>query len=208
MDENRDKDKSLKLIPAQETGMARRIAVSLDVLKSAYIAEGLNAEQLAERYCLPVTKIEAIIQEHKLDELRKAYIREGVSKIQNKQVEQAQQLLDIELNFKKLRIQQLTKMLEDFMAYYGRHGDFYKRHPVSGDILKDTDGIPMQIHVPNVGHEIKQLKESVTLSEGLKKLMVELDDIINGKPKGEIAGDGDGQVLNMDDFSQLFKKKV
>lgn len=204
MDDQRDKDKSFKLVPSPETGKAR-IAVSVDVLKSAYIAEGLSVQQLAERYFLSESAVQKIVDDSKLPELRKAYIREGVSKIQNEQLGQAKKLLDLELNFKKMRLIQLERQLEDFMAYYGRHGDFYKRHPVSGDILKDTDGIPMQIHVPNVSREIAQIKESVTLSDGLKKLMSEIDDIINGKPKGEAAGDN---VIEMDEFDGLFRKKV
>lgn len=207
MEDNREQDKKFKLVPAQDTGKARQI-VSLDVLKSAYIAEGLSVQAIAERYFLPVEKVQSIVDEAKLPELRKAYVREGISKIQNEQVNQAQKLLDIELNFKKLRIQQLEKQLEDFMAYYGRHGDFYKRHPVSGEILKDTDGIPMQIHVPNVSREISQLKESVTLSDGLKKLMSDLNDIINPKgPRGESVGN-DPNVIEMDEFDGLFRKKV
>lgn len=204
MDENRDNDKLLKLIPAQGTGQTHR-AVSLDVVKSAYIAEGLNTQEIADRYFLSVSQVDRIIEENKLPELRKAYIRAGVSKIQNEQIGQAQRLLDVELNFKKLRILQLEKQLEDYLAYYARHGDFYKRHPLTGEILKDTDGIPMQVFVPNVSREISQLKESVTLSEGLKKLMTELDDIINGKPKGEAADDG---VIDMTEVDGLFKKKV
>lgn len=202
--ENRDKDKSFKLVPAAETGKART-PVSMDVLKSAYIAEGLSVQALAERYFLTESQVQKIVDDAKLPELRRAYIREGISKIQNEQMDQAQKLLDIELNFKRLRITQLQKQLEDFMAYYGRHGDFCKRHPVSGDILKDTDGIPMQIHVPNVSREIAQLKESVTLSDGLKKLMAEIDDIINGKPKGEAVGDN---VIDMDEVDGLFRRKV
>jgi len=207
MEDNRDNDKKFKLVPAPETGKQRQ-AVSLDVLKSAYIAEGLSVQAIAERYFLSVEKVQSIVDEAKLPELRKAYVREGISKIQNEQVNQAQKLLDIELSFKKLRIQQLEKQLEDFLAYYGRHGDFYKRHPVSGEILKDTDGIPMQIHVPNVSREIAQLKESVTLSDGLKKLMSDLDDIINPKgPRGESVGE-DANVIEMDEFDGLFRKKV
>ena len=207
MEDNRDYDKKVKLVPAAETGKART-PVSLDVLKSAYIAEGLSIEQLAERYFLSIEAVKSIVEGAKLPELRKAYVREGISKIQNEQVNQAQRLLDIELNFKKLRIQQLEKQLEDFMAYYGRHGDFYKRHPVSGEVLRDTDGIPMQIHVPNVSREISQLKESVTLSDGLKKLMSDLDDLINPKgPRGEAVGD-DANVIEMDEFDGLFRKKV
>ncbi len=205
MDEDqRDKDKSFKLVPAPETGKSK-CAVSIDVIKSAFIAEGLSVTQLAERYFLAESAIQAIVDEAKLPELRQAYIREGLSKIQNEQLGQAQKLLDIELNFKKLRITQLEKQLEDFLAYYARHGDFYKRHPVSGEILKDTDGIPMQVLVPNVSREIAQLKESVTLSDGIKKLMSEIDAIINGKPKLEAVGDN---IIDMDEVDGLFRKRV
>lgn len=206
MDDSRDKDKSHKLIPPQETGMARRTSVSLDVLKSAYIAEGLSSEQIADRYYLPVSQVEKIVEDGKLADLRKAYILAGVAQIQNQQMSQAQRLLDLELNFKKLRLTQLEKVLEDVMAYYGRHGDFSKRHPVSGEILRDTDGIAMQIHIPNVAREIAQLKESVTLSEGVKKLMTELDSIIHSKPKGQLTDDGD--IIDMTEYDGLFKKKI
>jgi hypothetical protein len=203
MDDNRDKDKSVKLVPAPETGQR---PVSLDVVKSAYIAEGLSVEAIAERYFLPTAIIQKVVDDAKLPELRKAYIREGLAKLQNQQLAQAQHLMDIELNFKKLRIQQLEKQLEDYLAYFSRHGDFYKRHPVSGDILKDTDGIPMQIFVPNVSREIKDLKESVTLSDGLKNLMSRIDDIIHGKPKAD-APDTSG-VIDMDQIEGLFQKKA
>jgi hypothetical protein len=206
MDEDRDKDKSIKLVPTH-IDKTHRI-VSLDVVKSAFIAEGLNAQEISDRYFISLGQVEKIITDHKLADLRKAYILEGVSKIQNEQVSQAQRLLDVELNFKKLRIVQLEKQLEDFLAYYARHGDFYKRHPVSGDILKDNDGISMQVHVPNVSAEIHQLKESVTLSEGLKKLLSTLDDIINGTPKGEAVGDAEGEVIDMAQIDGLFKKRV
>lgn len=205
MDESeRDKDKFLKLIPANSTKMSKR-PVTLDVLKSAYIAEGLSVQQLAERYFLTESQVQTIVDEAKLPELRKAYIREGLIKIQNQQLDQAQKLLDIELDFKRLRIIQLEKQLQDFMAYYGRHNDLYKRHPVTGAILHDTDGIPMQIHIPNVTREIMQLKESVTMSDGLKKLMTQLDDIINAKPKADHAGDGD--IVDMHEIEGLFRPK-
>lgn len=205
-DDQRDSDKLFKLVPAQETGKARH-PVTLDVLKSAYIAQGLSVAQIAERYFLSESQVQKIVDDAKLPELRRAYIREGLSKIQNEQVNQAQRLLDVELNFKRLRIVQLEKQLEDFLAYYARHGDFCKRHPVSGEILRDTDGIPMQIHVPNVAREIAQLKESVTLSDGLKQLLTELDEIINGKPKGEAVGD-DANIVEMEELDGLFRKKV
>lgn len=124
------------------------------------------------------------------------------------QLVQAEKLMDIETKFKKIRIIQLEKTLEDYMVYYSRHGHFYKVHPVTHEILKDTNGIPIQIKIPNVGHEIAQLKESVSLSEGLKQLLGNIDSIINngGKPKDtENLG---GDIIDVTDgFNNLFEKK-
>lgn len=178
--------------------------ISLDQVKSLYIGSGMSAEEIAKATFLPLAKITQIIDDHKLPELRREYIRQGFIKIQDQQIDQAQRLLDVELNFKKLRLIQLEKELEDYMAYYGRHGDFYKRHPVSGDILKDSDGIPMQLYLPDVTKEIKALKESVSLSDGLKKLLADVDAIINGKPKGEAA---DPNIIDMAEIDGLFKPK-
>lgn len=201
--EDRGKDKSHKLVPAQGTGQTHR-PVSVDIVKTAYIADGLSAQEISERYYLSLGQVEKIVEEHKLPELRREYIKTGLKTIRNTQLGQAQELLDLELNFKKLRLIQLQKMLEDFLAYYARHGDFYKRHPNSGDVLKDTDGIPMQVYLPSVAKEIHALKETVTLSEGLNNLLSQLDDVINGKPKGESV---DPNVIDMDDIDGLFRKK-
>ena len=104
-----------------------------------------------------------------------------------------------------MRLIQLENQLRDFMAYYGRHGDFYKRHPSSGEILQDTDGIPMQVYIPSVAKEIHALKESVTVSEGITKLLSQIDDIINGKKKqAEVS---DAGTIDMDEVDGLFKKK-
>lgn len=204
MEENRDKDKSHKLIPQQGTGQTHR-AVSVDIVKSAYIADGLSAQEIADRYYLSLGQVEKLIEDHKLPELRREYIKEGLANIRNTQLGQAQTLLDLELNFKKMRLIQLQKQLEDFLAYYARHNDFYKRHPVTGEVLRDTDGIPMQVYIPNVAKEIHALKETVTLSEGLNNLLSQIDDIINGKPKGESASDN---IIDMDEIDGLFKKKT
>lgn len=202
--DDRDKDKSHKLIPQQGSGQTHR-AVSLDILKSAFIAEGLSAKEISDRYFLSMDQVEKIIEDHKLPELRREYMKQGLSRIRNTQLSQANELLDLELNFKKMRLIQLQAQLEDFMAYYGRHGDFYKRHPVSGAVLHDTDGIPMQVYLPSVTKEIHALKESVTLSEGLNNLLSQIDDVINGKPKGESVSDN---IIDMDQIDGLFKKKT
>jgi hypothetical protein len=200
-EEDRDLDKK----KAYFTESKVTTLVSLDQIKSLYIASSMEPEQIAEETRIPIETIKDIIDEHKLPELRKAYIREGVAKLQNQQLHQAQKLMDLELNFKKMRITQLEEELKNFMAYYGRHGDFYKRHPVTGDILKDSNGIPLQLHIPNVSREISQLKESVTLSEGMKNLLGQLDDILNSR-KGEEAVGNEDDIIDVTNLDGFFKK--
>lgn len=198
--ENRDKDKKHLMFPVNSAPL------SVDQIKSVYICEGISAEEIAERYKLPVLSIKALIEEHKLPELRSAYVRDGLSKLQNVQLGQAQKLMDLENSFKRMRIIQLEKMLEDYAAYYARHGHFYKTHPISGEILKDSNNIPMQIFVPNISKEIRDLKESVSLSEGLKNVLSQIDDIINKKPS-RVAQPVNSDDIEMDNFNGLFKKR-
>lgn len=199
--EDRDHDKKFFLVP--ESGSS---IISLDVLKSAFIAEGLSSKEIASRYFLKLEKVEEIIESHKLVELRKAYMVQGLKNIQNTQIQQSRKLMDLDNDFKKLRILQLEAELKDFLVYYERHGDFYKRHPMTGEVLKDTNGIPMQIKIPSVTKEINQLKESVTMSEGVKSMLNRIDEIINtGKPKENIYNKDGGDVIIDADFSELFK---
>lgn len=204
-EENRNLDKKTSIIP--EKGTAPRnimhSGVSLEVIKSHFIASGMTVNEIADIVYLPVARVQEIVDQHNLIELRKAYVIEGISKIQNVQLHQSQKLMDLENNFKKMRIMQLEKQLEDFLAYFSRHGDFYKRHPTTGDILKNTDGIPMQIKLPNVSRELAQLKESVTMSEGVRMLLNRLDEIINTKKPSESIIPGDDDVINVDDYKHL-----
>lgn len=180
------------------------IHVGVEHIKVAYIVEGCSASDLATKFHLPVSSIEKIIQENQLDKLRAAHIKHGLAQLQSMQLVQAEKLMDIETKFKKIRIIQLEKSLEDYMAYYSRHGHFYKVHPITLEILKDTNGIPIQIKIPNVAHEISQLKESVSLSEGLKQLLGQIDDIIN-KPKD--VEQLDPNIIDVTNFNGLFQKK-
>lgn len=205
-EEDRDADKKFQLVPSPDTGKSRR-PVSLDVVKSAFIAEGLSEQEIADRYFLSLEAVRKVVEDHKLPELRRAYIREGVKNIQNEQVNQAEKLMDLELKFKKLRIKQLETQLEDYLAYYSRHGDFKKRHPVSGEVLTNTNGMPMYINVPNVTREISQLKEAVTMSEGMKTLLTQLDDILNKPKQGEAVEDGD-DIIDLNKYEEgIFKRK-
>lgn len=205
--ENRDNDKKISILPmkgVQAPRLVKTEGVSLDVIKSMFIASGLNAEEISAQTFLPVERIEEIITKHQLVELRKAYVVEGIRKIQNVQLQQSNKLMDLENDFKKLRIIQLEKELEEYLAYFARHGDFIKRHPTTGEVLRDTNGIPMQIKLPNVSKEIQQLKESVTMSEGVRSLLFRLDEIINTGRKKENINDNDSNVINAD-YTALFK---
>lgn len=194
--EDRDKDKKYKLYPTNS-----HAGISVDTIKSQYIAEGKSVQEIANTSKLTLPQIQKIIDEHNLPALRAAHIRNGLEKIQNVQLQQVEKILDLESNFKKLRVMQLEKQLEDYAAYYSRHGDFYKRHPVTGDILSDTNGIPMQISIPNISREINNIKEALTLSEGSKKILDKIDEIIN-PPEDE---DDEDSVIDMDDVDGLFK---
>jgi len=185
--EDRDKDKKHKYVPTPEKGKTvKNQVISLDQIKSLFIGEGLDAQEIAERTKIPLATIGGLVKEHKLPELRSAYIQMGINKIQNKQIDQAQKLMDLEANFKKLRIVQIEKQLEDFLAYYARHGHLYKLHRVTGEVLLDTNSMPMLISIPNISKELKELKEGVSLSEGLKSVLHQVSDLIHTKIPTEV----------------------
>ncbi len=193
-------DSSGKHIIVTEVGQ-----FALERLTNDYIVDGCSAEDLSKKYLLPVETIQNIITANKLDTLRAAHIKHGLAALQNIQLHQAEKLMNIENQFKRIRIIQLEKTLEDYMAYYSKYGHFYKVHPITQEVLKDSYGIPMQIKIPNVSAEIAQLKESVTFSEGLKSLLSQIDDIIN-KPK-DIENLNPTDIELTKDFTGLFEKK-
>ena len=145
MSEDRDKDKSHSLSP-----IGKRTRISIDQIKSLYIAEGKTSSEIADITGLTKIQIDELIKKDNLPELRNSYIRNGLQNIQNKQMAQAEQLMDIESNFKKLRIIQLQNQLTDYVLYFERHGDFYKRHPTSGEILVNTNGMRMQLSLIHI----------------------------------------------------------
>lgn len=187
-----------------QDGKGQLIQVGVEHIKNAYIVDGCSSEELAIRFHLPVATIDKLIADSQLDKLRAAHIKHGLAKLQNIQLVQAEKLMDIETQFKRIRIIQLEKSLEDYLAYYSRHGHFYKVHPITQEILIDTNGIPIQIKIPNVSHEIAQLKESVSLSEGLKQLLSQIDDIIH-RPKDLDKMTPD--IIDVTNYDSLFKKR-
>lgn len=198
-----DDDSKTTIIVEDSKGLT--LAVGVEHIKNAYICEGSSAPELAAKFHLPVATIEKIISENQLDVLRAAHIKHGLAQLQSIQLVQAEKLMNLENQFKKIRIIQIEKQLQDYMAYYSRYGHFYKVHPITGEVLKDTNGIPLQIKLPNLSHEITQLKESFSLSEGLKQMLGQIDDIIN-KPKD--VEQLDPNVIDMAGFDGMFKKKT
>ena len=187
-----------------QTGSGNFLPISMEVIKNTYIVEGLSAQELSDRFHIPYTVVDTFIRENELDKLRAAHIKHGLAQLQNTQLVQAEKLMTLESQFKKMRILQLEKILHDYMAYYSKYNHFYKVHPVSQEILKDTNGIPMQIKLPNITHEISQLKESFNLSEGLRLLLGQIDDIIN-RPKDVENINRD--VVDITQYDNLFLKK-
>lgn len=200
---NNDDDQDDKLSILTEDSKGRTIQIGVEHIKNAYICEGLSAEDLSTRFKLPVSVIAQLIQENDLDKLRAAHIKHGLAQLQSIQLVQAEKLLELENRFKKLRIIQLEKTLDDYVAYYSRYGHFYKTHPITSEILKDTNGIPIQIKLPNVSSEIMQLKESFSLSEGLKQVLTRIDDIINTPKDVETL---DSNIIDVANFNGLFEK--
>lgn len=182
-------------------------SVSIEMIKSVFIGEGLSIKDIAIRYHQDPKDIEAIVVGNKLEELRAIYLKEGIKEIQNVQLNQARKIMDIETNFKNMRIIQLQKTLEDFSAYYGKHGHFYQLHPLTGEILVDRNGIPVQLKLPDVSKEIAALKESVSLSEGLKNIVGQIDSILHKKSTREAQPlDDEGDIIDVTSYNQIFKK--
>lgn len=202
--DNQDEIKSkVRLVPAEETGMSKQL-ISIEHIKAVFVTEGVSAKEIADRFFLSETQVQKIIDDNKLEELRALAIKNGLASLQNMQITQADKLMTLETQFKRMRILQLEKMLGDYMAYYTTHGHFYKLHPVSGNVLLDTNGIPMQIKIPNITNEIRDLKESVSLSEGLKLLLGQIDAIIN-KPKD--VEKLDPNTITLESMGNIFQQK-
>lgn len=178
--------------------------ISMDVVKRAFVTEGMTSEEISEALNIPKKDVDQIIKDLDLRNVRKNLIKSGVKKIEHKQIDQAKSLMNLDISFKKLRLIQLEKQLEDFAAYYATHGDFYKRHPTTDKILKDTNGMPIQIPIPNVAKEIGHIKESLNLSQGLKNLLQHVDDILNTKKEERLDDPEESQIIDMD---ALFTKR-
>lgn len=184
-----------------------RNSVSLEVVKSAFIAEGKSLEDLSSIYNIPITTLKRYHDSESWSELRKVYAVEGLKKIQNSQLAQAQKLMDIESKFLNLRIAQLESELETYCAYYARHGHLFKTHPVSGEILKNDSGIPIKINVPNVAKELKDLKEGVTMSEGIKQIIDRLENILHAGNPVKLKDVDKLEIIDVAEYTALFDKE-
>lgn len=193
----RVRDKKIIIIPERKKISKKLKAetdrTDLDVIKTTYIVEGLSPKQISDRFHLPLTMVKTIIKEEKFDKLRRIHIRHGLQLLQNEQVCQAKDILDLESKFKSIRLVQLKDKLNDYMAYFSRHGDFYRRDPTSGEILKDNNDIPMQIALPNAAREMKEMKEAVIMASGITRILDQIELVLKGEDTTEGA-------LSVDDF--------
>lgn len=200
MEDDRTYDKKLNLYR-----MNSRKGVSLDLVKSQYIADGLSIDEIAEIHAISKAQIERIVEEHNLPELRKAYMQHGIQKIQNTQLNQAHKLLNLENGFKNLRLIQLQENLEEYAQYYARYGDLKKRNPITGEVLRNDAGIALTLKIPDVSKEIKAIKESVTVSEGMAQILSRLESLVlAGTP---ITKESELDTIDVVDFNELFNRE-
>lgn len=170
-----------------------------------YISEGFDARKIASRLKISQVYVEEIIKKNQLDVARENYVRESIEVIQKEQVSNATKLLNMENLLKDLRIKQLEATVEQFMQYYEKHGHLNKLHPETGEMLLDTNDMPVQLNIPSVVREITQLKESVSLSEGMRQLLNKLDRIVNG-PKSSRRAQAVNEI-DVSEYSELFEPR-
>jgi len=178
---------------------------TVEELQSVFITEDITIADLAKRYKMTYNTVEELSKENNWVDLRKAYIRSGVAKIQNSQIQQAEKLLSLENGFKKLKLIQLEKLMEGYSAYYERYGHLNKVYPDSGVEMKDTDGMVIPIKIPNVANEIRNLRESFNVGEGLYKILDKLNEIMAaGQPVKELEVP---DIIDISEYSELFEEK-
>jgi len=117
---------------------------------------------------------------------------------------QGDRVLSLESQFKEMRLAQLERQVNEYIAYFHKHGHFLKIHPVTGEVLNDTNGLPIQIKIPSLIQEIQQLKETINFSAGLDTLVNELVDITNQQSKKKV--DNNNKLPSVTSFNELFKK--
>lgn len=122
---------------------------------------------------------------------------------------QGNRLLSLESQFKEMRIKQIEGQVQEYLAYFHKHNHFLKVHPLTGEVLKDTNGLPIMINIPSLLKEIIQLKETITFSEGLDKLVDELVGVFPpaiDKEKVKSNVGSDYTLPTVTSFDGLFKK--
>jgi hypothetical protein len=179
--------------------------VTVEELQATFITESVTFAELAEMYGLPESTIRAVAKESEWIELRKAYIRSGVAKIQNSQIQQAEKLLSLENGFKKLKLIQLESQMASFSAYYARYGHLYKVYPGTEEILLDTNGLAIPLKIPDISKEIKDLKESINIGDGITKILDRLEQLmLIGQPIKALEAPDE---VDISEFEGVFEKK-
>lgn len=202
MDDSNENKPNLTILPVDPEQESARNEKEIEI---QYVGGGKTCKEISEDLQLPYKYVRSIIRKNKLSDLRNVYLHKGIKKIQNKQLDQAERMLNVQHRFRWMRLKQLEDMLKEYMAYYERWGDFKLRHPDTLEILYSSNGIPKQLNLPRVTQEINSLKEGFTLSQGLKQLLYQIDDILN-KPKPPDRADSP-EFEHSDIYDAVFKKK-
>ena len=149
--------------------------IKIEQIQNSYITENVTLEELAITYNLDSVFLVDLAKEEDWLSLRKKFIQEGMEKIQNDQVDYGKQLMDMGATLNKLKTKQLTEQTDAYVAYYAKHGHLNMISSADGSILRDMNGIPIPMKIPNVTREIAALKEGILVSDGLRKLMAQVE---------------------------------
>ena len=189
----------------------RRKTVALETLKYEYLTENLSVKDIATKHRIKTDTVRLIIRDNQLDVVKKSMLSYGLMKIKNKQLSQAEQLMNIDCEFRQIRIGQLQGRLQEFKDHHEKHGDFYVRNPENNEILIDVNGFKVSFPVNNVIQEIQEMKESISLSVGLEELLHKIDDIIHNTHHDAKYIDSpqkDDIVVEGENFKDLFDEAV
>lgn len=115
-------------------------------------------------------------------------------------------ILSLDAQFKEMRLQQIESQVVEYIAYFHKHGHFKKVHPITGEVLRDTNGMPLSIPIPSLMRELQQLKETMIFSESLDSLVGQLKDVIEVKSKPDKKSISHYNLPSVTTFNSLFKK--
>jgi len=200
MSDNEDLEKK-HLIYSEKSS---RKNISKYSLKILFVAHGKSLEEISNETDIALSSLQNLCEMEKWEELRNIHIASGLQKIQNRQVNQATKLLDLENKFKELKIIQLEKILESYIAYYDKFGHLFQTDLISGEIIKNDAGIPIKLKIPDVSKEIRDIKESMITGAGVHQILEKIERIV--EKSNFVRKDESPDIIDISEYSELFEK--